>query len=150
MSTLAPPQRATVPATAGGPTQPSPRRRPRPPLSWLRRWPSPLLLILLWQVGSWLGFIPEQKIASPLQILATGKQLVLDGTLGSETLVSVQRVALGFVIGALIGVVLAVVAWLRRLGEVAVMPPMQILRPPPHLWLIPLLSVSLGIGAMLK
>src|SRR3954447_9897529 len=150
MSTLAPPQRATVPAAAGGPTQTSPRRRRRPPLSWLRRWPSPLLLILLWQVGSWLGFIPEQKIASPLQILATGKQLVLDGTLGSETLVSVQRVALGFAIGALVGVVLAVVAGLSRLGEDAVAPPMQMLRTLPHFGLIPLLIVWLGIGEMPK
>src|SRR3954469_18729902 len=150
MSTLAPPQRATVPAAADGPTQTSPRRRRRPPLSWLRRWPSPLLLILLWQAGSWLGFIPEQKIASPLQILATGKELVLDGTLGWETLVSVQRVALGFAIGALVGVVLAVVAGLSRLGEDAVDPPMQMLRTLPHFGLIPLLIVWLGIGEMPK
>jgi sulfonate transport system permease protein len=150
MSTLAPPERATVPAVADGPTQTSPRRRRRPSLSWLRRWPSPLVLILLWQAGSWLGFIPEQKIASPLQILATGKQLVLDGTLGSETLVSVQRVALGFAIGALVGVVLAVVAGLSRLGEDAVDPPMQMLRTLPHFGLIPLLIVWLGIGEMPK
>src|SRR3954471_24530499 len=96
MSTLAPPERATVPAAANGPTQTSPHRRRRPSLSWLRLWPSPLLLILLWQAGSWLGFIPEQKIASPLQILATGKELVLDGTLGSETVVSRPRGGPGF------------------------------------------------------
>src|SRR3954447_10694330 len=159
MSTLAPPERATVPAAADGPTQTSPHRRRRPSLSWLRRWPSPLVLILLWQAGSWLGFIPEQKIASPLQILATGKELVLDGTLGSETLVSVQRVALGFAIGALVGVVLAVVAGLSRLREDAGDPPMPMLGPPPpmqmlrtlpHFGLIPLLIVWLGIGEMPK
>jgi sulfonate transport system permease protein len=150
MSTLAPPERATVPAVTDGPAQASPRGRRRPSLSWLRRWPSPLLLLLLWQAGSWIGIIPEQKIASPLQILATGKRLVLDGTLGSETLVSVQRVALGFVIGALIGVVLAVVAGLSRLGEDAVDPPMQMLRTLPHFGLIPLLIVWLGIGEMPK
>src|SRR4051795_2741464 len=96
MSTLAPPEGATVPAAADGPTQTSPRRRRRPPLSWLRRWPSPLLLILLWQAGSWLGFIPEQKIASPLQILATGKQLVLDGTPRPGAVVSARGGGPGF------------------------------------------------------
>jgi sulfonate transport system permease protein len=93
-----------------------------------------------------LTLIPEEKIASPAQILATGKQLVLDGTLGSETLVSVQRVALGFAIGAVIGVALAVLAGLSRLGEDAVDPPMQMLRTLPHFGLIPLLIVWMGIG----
>src|SRR3954451_9245841 len=148
MSTLAPPHRAAVPA---GPEAPAgPRRRRGARLSWLRRWPSPLALLALWQAGSTMGVIPEQKIASPLQILVTGRDLVLDGTLGSETLVSVQRVAIGFVIGAVIGVVLAVVAALSRRGEDAVDPPMQMLRTLPHFGLIPLLIVWLGIGEMPK
>ncbi len=150
MSTLAPPRRATVPAGSGDPTEPSPRSPRGLRLSWLRRWPSPVILIALWQAGSMLALIPEQKIASPAQILATGRQLVLDGTLGSETLVSLQRVAVGFVIGAVIGVTLAVVAGLSRLGEDAVDPPMQMLRTLPHFGLIPLLIVWLGIGEMPK
>ena len=150
MSTLAPPHRAAVPADPeAGPQQ---KGRPRRPsrTGWLRRWPSPLILIAVWQVGSSLGLIPEEKIASPLQILATGKELVLDGTLGSETLVSVQRVAIGFAIGAVIGVALAVVSGLSRIGEDAVDPPMQMLRTLPHFGLIPLLIVWLGIGEMPK
>ena len=148
MSTLAPPHRATVPAGPDAPSDASSRRRRGARLSWLRRWPSPIALLLLWQLGSSLGVIPEQKIASPAQILATGKDLVLDGTLGSETLVSVQRVAIGFAIGALIGVALAVVAGLTRPGEDAVDPVMQMLRTLPHFGLIPLLIVWMGIGEM--
>jgi sulfonate transport system permease protein len=147
MSTLAPPPRAAAPVEPE--TSTTPRRR-RPRLTWLRRWPSPLVLLVLWQAGSTLGVIPEQKIASPLQVLATARELVLDGTLGSETLVSVQRVAIGFALGAVIGVVLAVVAGLSRLGEDAVDPPMQMLRTLPHFGLIPLLIVWLGIGEMPK
>ncbi len=150
MSTLAPPHQAAVPADPeAGPQQ---KGRPRRPsrTGWLRRWPSPLILIACWQLGSSLGLIPEEKIASPLQILATGKELVLDGTLGSETLVSVQRVAIGFAIGAVIGVALAVVSGLSRIGEDAVDPPMQMLRTLPHFGLIPLLIVWLGIGEMPK
>src|SRR4051794_12108678 len=150
MTTLAPPNPATVPSSrpVAPPDGSSRRRRPR--LSWLRRWPSPLILLAVWQLGSIAGIIPEEKIASPLQILATGKRLALDGTLGSETLVSVQRVAVGFAIGAVIGVTLAVVAALSRLGEDAVDPPMQMLRTLPHFGLIPLLIVWLGIGEMPK
>ena len=146
MSTLAPPHRAMVPAGRGAPSEVPRRGRRTARLSWLRRWPSPIILLAVWQLGSMLTLIPEEKIASPAQILATGKQLVLDGTLGSETLVSVQRVALGFAIGAVIGVALAVLAGLSRLGEDAVDPPMQMLRTLPHFGLIPLLIVWMGIG----
>src|SRR4051812_15979642 len=128
MSTLAPPDRAAVPADPAAAQRRRTRARRPPRLGWLRRWPSPIILIALWQIGSLAGAIPEDKIASPTQILATGKELVLDGTLGSETLVSVQRVALGFVIGAVLGLTLAVLAGLSRIGEDAVDPPMQMLR----------------------
>jgi sulfonate transport system permease protein len=150
MSTLAPPQRATVEADQPADGRLTPRRRRAARLAWLRRWPSPILLLLIWQAGSSLNLIPEQKIASPLQILVTARTLVLDGTLGSETMVSIQRVALGFAIGAVVGVALAVVAGLSRLGEDAVDPPMQMLRTLPHFGLIPLLIVWLGIGEMPK
>jgi sulfonate transport system permease protein len=85
-------------------------------------------------------------MASPLQVLGTARDLVADGTLGRETLVSVQRVVIGFAIGALIGLVLAVVAGLNRIGEDAVDPPMQMLRTLPHFGLIPLFIVWMGIG----
>ena len=63
---------------------------------------------------------------------------------------SVQRVATGFVIGAVIGVSLAIVAGLSRIGEDTVDPPMQMLRTLPHFGLIPLFIVWMGIGEMPK
>ena len=149
MSALAPPQPAAVPAEPGA-------GRTRPPttvtrsrgvrLRWLRRWVSPAVILVVWQLLSSAGVIPEQKIAAPLQILATARDLVADGTLGAATLVSVQRVALGFAAGAAIGVTLAVVAGLSRIGEDAVDPPMQMLRTLPHFGLIPLFIVWMGLG----
>lgn len=153
MSALAPPQPATGPPQA---EVDHPGRRPRRSrrasrtrpsrLSWLRRWVSPLVILVAWQLLSGAGAIPEQKMASPLQVLGTARDLVADGTLGRETLVSVQRVVIGFAIGALIGLVLAVVAGLNRIGEDAVDPPMQMLRTLPHFGLIPLFIVWMGIG----
>ena len=149
MSALAPPQPAAVPAEPGA-------GRTRPPttvtrsrgvrLGWLRRWVSPAVILVVWQLLSSAGVIPEQKIAAPLKILATAGDLVADGTLGAATLVSVQRVGLGFAVGAAIGVTLAVVAGLSRIGEDAVDPPMQMLRTLPHFGLIPLFIVWMGLG----
>ncbi len=149
MSALAPPQPAAVPAEPGGgrirpPTTVTSGRGVR--LGWLRRWVSPAVILVVWQLLSSTGVIPEQKIAAPLQILATARDLVADGTLGAATLVSVQRVGLGFAVGAAVGVTLAVVAGLSRIGEDAVDPPMQMLRTLPHFGLIPLFIVWMGLG----
>lgn len=106
----------------------SPRRRRRHPLQLLRRWVSPLAILVLWQVLSSTGALDERTLASPAAIFARAVELVDDGTLGSETLVSVQRVLIGFAIGAVIAVVLAVTAGLSRIGDDAIDPPMQMLR----------------------
>jgi sulfonate transport system permease protein len=125
------------------------RRRSHPRgsrFSFLRRSISPIVLIALWQLLSSAGVIDERTIASPQQIAATAVELVRNGTLGSATLVSVQRVGIGFLIGGLAGLVLAVVAGLSRVGEDALDPPMQMLRTLPHFGLIPLFIIWMGIG----
>lgn len=120
--------------------------RRRSPLAFLRRWVSPIVLVALWQVLSSAGVIPERTIASPQQIAVTAVGLVQDGTLGTATLVSIQRVAIGFAIGAVVGLVLAVLAGLSGLGENTIDPPMQMLRTLPHFGLIPLFIIWMGIG----
>jgi sulfonate transport system permease protein len=132
----------------GGPPGGGRRRRSR--LAFLRRWVSPVLIIALWQVFSSSGVLSARTIASPNQIAHTAAGLVRDGTLGTATLVSVQRVLFGFAIGATIGVLLAVVAGLSRIGEDAVDPPMQMLRMLPHFGLIPLFILWMGIGEQPK
>jgi sulfonate transport system permease protein len=129
-------------------TRPSDRRRGerRSRASFLRRWVSPVALILLWQLASATGVLDERKLASPTQIAATAADLVRAGTLGTQTLVSVQRVAIGFALGAAVGVLLAVVAGLSRIGEDAVDPPMQMLRTLPHFGLVSLFIIWFGIG----
>lgn len=149
MTTLASPKDLAEPVA---PSARSPRARLRPGrgLSWLRRWVSPVLILLSWQALSSAGVLTEDVLASPLQILATGAELLADGTLQSATATSISRVLSGFAIGATAGLVLALVAGLSRIGEDAVDPPMQMLRTLPHFGLIPLFIVWMGIGEMPK
>ena len=72
------------------------------------------------------------------------------GTLQGAMLVSLERVAIGFAVGAAAGLVLAVVAGLSRLGEDAVDPLMQMLRTLPLFGLIPVFIVWFGIGELPK
>lgn len=139
-----------VAAPPAGPipqTRPPAQRTPRRShLRHLSRWISPVVIIVVWQLLSMSGVIDERTIASPAQIAQRAVELVQDGTLGSATLVSLRRVALGFLIGATIGLTLAVVAGLSTIGENAIDPPMQMLRTLPHFGLIPLFILWMGIG----
>jgi sulfonate transport system permease protein len=134
-------------APAAPPPTRARRRRPSPSrLSFLRRWASPIAIIAVWQLLSSTGLLTEDTIASPAQIAAAAADLIADGTLQAAILASLQRVGLGFLIGASIGLVVAIAAGLSRLGEDALDPPMQMLRTLPHFGLIPLFITWFGIG----
>ncbi|WP_242126287.1 ABC transporter permease [Sphingobium sp. Sx8-8] len=110
------------------------------------RWLSPVVLLLLWELGSRTGLIPERTLAAPSAVIGTLVQMLLSGELPSNLLVSFARVATGLLIGVGLGVVLALVAGLSRGGELAVDPLMQIKRTIPPLALTPLFIVWFGIG----
>jgi sulfonate transport system permease protein len=129
---------------AGGQTARAPRRRRRGAAA-LRRAISPLALLALWQATSAAGILPEDKLAPPLQIFQAMVDEWQKGTLQAAAGISIQRVLIGFAIGASIALVLAAVAGLSQIGDDAVDPPMQMLRTVPHFGLLPLLVLWLGI-----
>ncbi|MFD0686359.1 ABC transporter permease [Actinomadura fibrosa] len=142
---------SSAPASSAGAEVP--RGRARPALATLRssraalaRWISPLVLLVLWQLASSTGLLSERQLPAPSTVGSTALDLIGDGTLTDAITVSVQRAALGFAVGALAGVGLAVLAGLSRLGENAVDPVMQMLRALPHFGLIPLFILWFGIG----
>jgi sulfonate transport system permease protein len=120
------------------------RSKRRPPD--LRRWISPLAIVALWQVASSTGLLPPDKLSSPWTVLRSGMELARTGELGEAFVVSLRRVAIGFVIGAAAGLVLGVVAGLSKWGSALVDPPVQMLRTLPFLGLIPLFILWFGIG----
>ncbi|MEU8683521.1 ABC transporter permease [Streptomyces sp. NPDC048611] len=113
---------------------------------WLRRTVGPVALLVLWQGLSASGALEEDILASPGTIAATAGDLVSDGTLPSAMLVSLQRVAVGLMLGGVIGVVLALASGLSRLGEDLVDATVQMLRSVPWVGVIPLFIIWLGIG----
>ncbi|MYU56069.1 ABC transporter permease subunit [Streptomyces sp. SID7805] len=120
------------------------RRRSVP--RWLRRAVGPVVLLVLWQVLSSTGVLPVGMLASPGTIAATGGGLVADGTLPSAMLVSLQRVAVGLLLGGVAGVALALASGLSRLGEDVIDVTVQMLRSIPWVGVIPLFIIWLGIG----
>lgn len=122
--------------------------------SW-HRWISPLAILVSWQLASSLGVLSAQKVPPPTTVWATAVHLVTTdsaayGTLQSAMLASLGRMAVGFSLGAVAAVVLAVVAGLSRTGENVVDPPMQMLRTLPLFGLVPVFIVWFGIGQLPK
>lgn len=110
----------------------------------------PLLLLAAWIITSATGVLDPETLPPPLTVLQTGSELWQDGTLQSNLLTSLQRAAISLVLGVAIGVVLALVAGLSRIGEALVDGPIQIKRAIPTLALIPLFIVWFGIGESMK
>ncbi|MFF9896883.1 ABC transporter permease [Streptomyces longispororuber] len=127
---------ALVPASA---------RRTRVP-RWLRRTTGPLLLLVLWHLFSAGGVLSDDVLASPGTIARVAGDLVEDGSLPSAMGISLQRVAVGLLLGTLVGTGLALVSGLFRIGEDLVDASVQMLRTVPFVGLIPLFIIWFGIG----
>ncbi|MEU0079309.1 ABC transporter permease [Micromonospora tulbaghiae] len=137
-------------APAVVPDRATPRRsRVRASRRW-RRAVSPLVLVLGWEVAARTGLLAAEKLPAPSAVLATGWRLARDGTLGVHLLDSLTRAALGLLIGGGLALVLGAAAGLLRLGDDLVDPPVQMARMLPHLGLVPLLIIWVGIGESLK
>ncbi|MEU9954351.1 ABC transporter permease [Streptomyces sp. NPDC050982] len=127
------------------PLVPASTRRTRVP-RWLRRTSGPVLLLALWQVLSSTGVLTADVLASPGTIARVAGDLVSDGSLTNAMGVSLQRVAVGLLLGTVVGTGLALVSGLFRIGEDLVDASVQMLRTVPFVGLIPLFIIWFGIG----
>ncbi|MFC7260653.1 ABC transporter permease [Streptomyces lutosisoli] len=138
----------------GEPSQTSPDLEPIVPAStrhtrvprWLRRTSGPVLLLALWQLLSATGVLTSDVLASPGTIARVGSDLIADGSLPNAMCVSLQRVAVGLLLGTAVGTGLALVSGLFRVGEDLVDASVQMLRTVPFVGLIPLFIIWFGIG----
>ena len=110
----------------------------------------PVVLLAVWELASRLGFLSPRLLAAPSKAVVTGFGLVANGTLTEHFLASAQRAYLGLAIGVVLGVALALIAGLSRVGEAAVDGTVQIKRAIPTLALIPFGILWLGIGDVMK
>jgi sulfonate transport system permease protein len=115
---------------------------PRP----VRRAAGPIGTLLLWYVLSATGVLSPDVLAGPGIVLSKALSMIADGELPAAIAVSGQRVILGFAIGAAIGVALALLAGLFRIGEDLVDSTVGMFRTLPWVGLIPLFIIWFGIN----
>jgi sulfonate transport system permease protein len=125
-------------------------RTDRPPLSGELRWISPLALIVVWQLCSVAGVLPEDKLAAPSQIVQNAYDLLFHGDLLDALWVSLRRALLGFLLGSAIAISAGLAVGFSKIGDAAIDPLMQMVRTIPLFGLVPLFIIWFGISELPK
>jgi 1,4-dihydroxy-2-naphthoate octaprenyltransferase len=115
-------------------------------LSWL----SPLLLLLLWEGAVQLSVLNRIFVPPPSEVVVALVDGLIDGSLVADVVVSSERIALGFIIGAAPATLLGIWSGLNRTVYYLVRPLATMLYPVPKIALLPLVIVVLGIGEISK
>jgi NitT/TauT family transport system permease protein len=119
-------------------------------VSLLRKIGSSLFILLVWQVLVQSGNINELFLPAPLSVLKAMWTMTVSGRLPWAVLVSLNRLAQGFVYGSLIGVVLGLLAGQIRWIEDVLDPWIAAVYPIPKSALFPLFLLWFGLGDVSK
>ncbi|TYL86176.1 ABC transporter permease subunit [Bradyrhizobium rifense] len=114
--------------------------------SFILPWLLPFGLLLVWQFLSTTGIVSTAIVPAPSDIWDAGRQLAERGELQHDILVSLRRVAIGFSIGALGGLLFGLAVGLFEPLHDLFDRSLQMIRTIPHLALVPLMILWFGIG----
>ena len=107
----------------------------------------PLAFFLaIWQILSATGNLNQSFIPSPIVIVRDLINLLFNGSLAMDILVSVRRVLTGFALAAVVGISLGVICGINRRVYNFLNPLIEIFRPMPPIAWVPLAILWLGLG----
>lgn len=107
---------------------------------------SPVAALILWQLASNAGLVNQRYVPSPVSIALAGWDLAVSGDLARHIGASLRRLVIGFVLGAIPGVLIGMVMGLNRWVRAILDPLVAALYPIPKIALLPLLMLVFGLG----
>lgn len=122
------------------------KRRIEGALPWL----IPVAIIIIWEIIVDAGMIDTTYVPSPSAVGSQAMTLWQEGTLQQNIGISLYRATIGLLIGGTIGFTLGVANGLSRISNLLFNSTVQMVRNIPHLALIPLIIIWLGIGEPAK
>lgn len=109
-----------------------------------------VLFLVLWQLVGRLHLVNPLFLSSPTQIVAKFVQLLNDGTLGQDALVSGEEFIIGYLLAVVVGIPLGIaVGWYPKVSA-TLQPFIAGLYSTPKVALLPLMIIFLGIGILSK
>jgi len=103
-------------------------------------------LIALWQAGSSLGWIPALFLPAPFGVAQSLWSLTISGQLWQHLSVSLARLAIGWTVGTITGILAGLAIGLFTLARSPGMAVVSALFPIPKIALVPLFIIWFGIG----
>lgn len=116
-------------------------------LSWFA---SPLLLLLAWFVTARAGWFPPQLLVPPAEVWASFQDLLASGELREHVVNSLSRLAIGFSIGTVGGLLFGTAMALSKTVEAYCAPLFHTLRQVPSIALIPMFILFFGVEETFK
>lgn len=110
----------------------------------------PVIVLILWQYASTHEILKASLVPAPLTIVKTFISYIESGRLWMNLSVSFGRVACGYLIGALAGVIVGFLMGLFKPINAALSGIVSVLRPIPTIALIPIVILLAGIGFFSK
>jgi NitT/TauT family transport system permease protein len=107
---------------------------------------SPVLLLLLWEVLARVGIVDIRFFPAPSSIFAALGEMIRAGELWTHVSASLQRIGIGFLIGAVPGVIVGLAMGLFSPFRAVVQPLVDGTFPIPKIAVLPLVILIFGIG----
>ena len=111
---------------------------------------TPLMLLVLWEFAARLGLIDTRFFSQPSLIASSFVDMVENGQLFKDTGISLTRVLVGFVMGAVPGLLLGLIMGQFSLLRAALNPLIAATYPIPKIAILPLVLLIFGLGEMSK
>ena len=107
---------------------------------------APLAMFVLWEVLARSGLIDARFWPPPSSLASAAAELVADGTLATNVRISLVRILVGFLIGAIPAVVLGLIMGLWWPARALLLPTASALYAIPKIALLPLVLLVFGTG----
>jgi len=119
-------------------------------INLLLQWLIPVLILIVWQWTASLEIVSAKLFPSPVTIAETGWKLIASGALAEHMLISLQRALIGLLIGGGIGLLFGILNACFSISYRLFDTTIQMIRNIPHLALVPLIIIWIGIGEASK
>lgn len=109
-----------------------------------------IVLLIVWELMSVFQVVQATFLPSPWNVFLTFIQLIATGSYWGDIGISIYRVFMGFLLAAVIGIPLGVLAGTFKISESIIIPLSEFIRYMPAPAFIPLVMVWAGIGETAK
>lgn len=111
---------------------------------------SPIALIFLWEALVRTGVLDYRFFPAPTTVLGIMFAMIKSGELLEHMAISLQRIIIGFIMGAAPGIILGMLMGWSKGARAFLDPIISALYPIPKVSLLPLILIIFGIGEMSK